>query len=170
MYFFQKKCAGLFTYILVSIFDGDVDRRELVNELYLYIADKDWYVIRCFHYRSSLITYVSTVAARFFLRKRKELRSHQHVIDFQPSFTLNNKLLRDNDDADITKRISIEQALAKMPNARYRKVIEMLDLKDVRPEQLAEEMNITVDNLYNIHRRALIQLRLIMGRKEDYYD
>ena len=60
--------------------------------------------------------------------------------------------------------------LIKMPNKRYRKVIEVLDLQDIRPEILAEEMGVTVDNLYNIHRRALIQLRLVMGRKEDYYD
>jgi len=45
-----------------------------------------------------------------------------------------------------------------------------LDLQEVRPEQLAKEMEVTVDNLYNIHRRALVQLRLIMVRKEDYYD
>lgn len=31
-------------------------------------------------------------------------------------------------------------------------------------------MEVTVDNLYNIHRHALVQLRLIMSRKEDYYD
>ena len=37
-------------------------------------------------------------------------------------------------------------------------------------DQLAEKMNVTVDNLYNIHRRALLQLRILMGRKEDYYD
>lgn len=49
-------------------------------------------------------------------------------------------------------------------------VIEYLDLKEVKPEQLAIQMEVTVDNLYNIHRRALVQLRLVMGRKEDYYD
>lgn len=66
--------------------------------------------------------------------------------------------------------MDLHNALAKMPNVRYRKVIEVLDLQEVRPEILAEEMNVTVDNLYNIHRRALVQLRLIMGRKEEYYD
>ena len=66
--------------------------------------------------------------------------------------------------------MDIRAALQKMPNERYRKVIEVLDLQEVRPELLAEEMNITVDNLYNIHCRARVQLRLIMGRKEDYYD
>ena len=57
-----------------------------------------------------------------------------------------------------------------MQNIRYRQVIEMLDLKEMRPDLLAEQMNVTVDNLYNIHRRALLQLRMLMGRKEDYYD
>lgn len=68
----------------------------------------------------------------------------------------------------LEQRIDIHEALKKMPNERYRKVIEILDLQDVRPELLAEEMNVTIDNLYNIHRRALVQLRLVMGRKEDY--
>lgn len=57
-----------------------------------------------------------------------------------------------------------------MHNIRYREVIEMLDIKEMPPDQLAEKMNVTVDNLYNIHRRALLQLRILMGRKEDYYD
>ena len=57
-----------------------------------------------------------------------------------------------------------------MQNQRYRQVIEMLDLQEMRPDLLAEQMNVTVDNLYNIHRRALLQLRMLMGKKEDYYD
>ena len=68
----------------------------------------------------------------------------------------------------IERRMDLHNALAKMPNARYRKVIEVLDLQEIRPEILAEEMKVTVDNLYNIHRRALLQLRLVMGRKEDW--
>ena len=68
----------------------------------------------------------------------------------------------------IEQRMDINSALQKMPNARYRRVIEVLDIQDVQPEKLAEEMNVTVDNLYNIHRRALVQLRIIMGRKEEY--
>lgn len=68
------------------------------------------------------------------------------------------------------RRMDVRAALLKMPNKRYCMVIEYLDLKEVKPEQLAKQMEVTVDNLYNIHRRALVQLRLIMGRKEEYYD
>ena len=162
-YFFQKKCSKLFTYILLNVFDGAIDQRELVSELFLYIAGNDWQVMRQFQYRSSLMTYISVVAVRFFQKRRSQL------IDLPSVETLNDKMWQ-NHSAHIAaeRRMDIQAALQKMPNERYRKVIEKLDLHDVYPEKLADEMNVTVDNLYNIHRRALVQLRLIMGRKEDY--
>ena len=163
-YFFQKKCAGLIKFVFFNVFDGRINLNELVNELFLYMANNDWQVFRNFQYRSSLMTYISVVAVRFFQKNRAVLMDSSHTITLIP-------IKWDHyDGLSVEKRMDIEAALKKMPNARYRKVIEMLDLQDVRPELLAEEMNVTVDNLYNIHRRALIQLRLIMGRKEDYYD
>lgn len=111
------------------------------------------------------MTWVTVVAVRFFQKKREEL------IEKSIPITLNDKIWQEQSCAiSIDQRMDLHGALAKMPNARYRKVIEVLDLQEVRPEILAEEMNVTVDNLYNIHRRALMQLRLIMGRKEEYYD
>lgn len=162
-YFFQKKCSKLLTYILLNVFDGNIDKRELVSELYLFMANNDWAVIRKFQFRSSLMTYISVVAVRFFQKKRIAL------IDSMPTEELNDKIKQIyNSGFTIEQRMDIYSALQKMPNVRYRQVIEVLDLKDVQPEKLAKEMNVTVDNLYNIHRRALVQLRLIMGRREDY--
>lgn len=66
--------------------------------------------------------------------------------------------------------IDIRNAIKNLKNIRYQEVIIALDLHDVQPEELAKQMNITVDNLYNIHRRALLSLKSVMGRKEDYYD
>lgn len=68
----------------------------------------------------------------------------------------------------IDETIDVRQAINRMPNARYRSVVVKLDLQDELPEKLAAEMGISVDNLYNVHRRALLQLKLIMSRKEDY--
>lgn len=162
-YFFQKKCSGLFSYVLLNVFDGNIDKRELVSELYLFMAQNDWQVFRKFQYRSSLMTYVSVVAVRYFQKKRIAL------IDSISTEELNDKMKHIyNSGTTIEQRMDINSALQKMPNARYRQVIEVLDLQDVQPEKLAREMNVSVDNLYNIHRRALIQLRLIMGRKEEY--
>ena len=162
-YFFTKKCSGLLVYILMNVFEGNIDKRELVSELYLFMAHNDWQVFRKFQFRSTLMTYVSVVSVRFFIAKRAQL------IDSPFSTSLNNQKGQIHSTAlSLEQRIDIREALNRMPNERYRKVIEILDLQDIRPEQLAEEMNITVDNLYNIHRRALVQLRLMMGRKEDY--
>lgn len=163
-YFFNKKCSNLFGYIIINVFDNNVaDEKELANELFLYLAKNDWHKVRQFDFRSKLMTWVTVVAVRFFQKKRELLMEKT-----SPS-ALNDKMWQDH-SAGITidRRVDMRTALQQMPNARYRKVIEVLDLQDVRPELLAEEMNITVDNLYNIHRRALVQLRLVMGRKEDW--
>lgn len=162
-YFFTKKCSKLLTYILINVFDGNIDRRELVSELYLFMAQDDWHVFRRFQFRSTLMTYISVVAVRFFQKKRGEM------IGSISSLSLNNQIEQVHSTIlTIEQRLDIREAVQKMPNERYRKVVEMLDLKDVRPELLAEEMGVTVENLYNIHRRALVQLRLVMGRKEDW--
>lgn len=165
-YFFNKKCSKLLSYIILNVFDGHVDQRALVSELYIYMEKNGWYKIRQFDFRSKLMTWLSVVAIRFFQKKREEL------IEKCSADAQNNKLQVEwhIPSLSIEQKMDIRAALQKMPNERYRKVIEVLDLQEVRPELLAEEMNITVDNLYNIHRRARVQLRLIMGRKEDYYD
>ena len=162
-YFFNEKCSGLFAYIIVNTFDGNVAKQDLTQELFWYLAKNNWYKLRQFDFRSKLITWVTVVAVRFFQKKRKEL------IENSGSAPLNDKMWQEQSRAiSIERRMDLHNALAKMPNARYRKVIEVLDLQEIRPEILAEEMKVTVDNLYNIHRRALLQLRLVMGRKEDW--
>ena len=65
-YFFVEKCSSLFAYILLNIFDGNIDKRELINELYIYLANDNWKKIRQFDFRSKLITWTSVVAIRFF--------------------------------------------------------------------------------------------------------
>lgn len=162
-YFFTKKCSPLLSYILQNVFDGNIDKRELVSELYLFLTQNDWQVFRKFQFRSTLMTYVSVVSVRFFISKRSQL------IDLPLSTSLNYQKEQIHSTVlSMEQRIDIREALKKMPNERYQRVIEKLDLQDVFPEKLAEEMNVIVDNLYNIHRRALVQLRLVMGRKEDW--
>ena len=157
-YFFLYKCEKLFVYIIFNVFDNAISKYELVGELYLYLAKDNWAVLRAFRFRSSLMTYVSVVSIRFFQKKRLEL------IDSLPKIALYDKMQfshMENISAD--SRIDLHSAISRMPNARYRQVIEKLDLQGWKPDELAKEMGVTVDNLYNIHRRAIVQLRLVMG-------
>lgn len=164
-YFFFKKCKSLFAYIIQSVFDYQIDENTLISELYIYLQANDWHKIKQFDYRSKLTTWTSVVAVRYFQKKREIL------IESETSHALNGKTYYGfNPNFCVERRIDIHDALNRMQNIRYRQIIEMLDLKEMRPDLLAEQMNVTVDNLYNIHRRALLQLRMLMGRKEDYYD
>lgn len=94
------------------------------------------------------------------------------VIELVPQSTLiiqtNNHSAYQTDATDA--QIDVYRGLHRMPNQRYRMVIEKLDLLDMNPETLAAEMKITTANLYNIHRRALQQLKVVMLGKEIAYE
>lgn len=163
--FFFRDCKPLFVYIIRSVFDGNQEINELVNELYLYLRHDDWYKVRQFDFRSKLITWISVVAIRFFQKKRAMLIESDSIETLYEQ----NAFWHDA-DIDNDRRMDVRNAIAQMPNERYRFVITELELKERDPEELAQAMNITIDNLYNIRRRARLQLKTIMVRKEDYYD
>ncbi len=160
-YFFYRECTPVFIYIVRNLFDCRVDINELISEFYLYLSENDWYKIRQFDYRSRLLTWIRVVAIRFAQKKREELIGNPVAAALiEKGYNPNGKLDR---------KLDIANALQKMWNPKYREVIDALDLREVHPRALAERMGVSVDNLYNIHRRARLQLALIM-RKEDYYD
>lgn len=163
-WFFHRKCSSLFNYIISSIFRGNIDRDELVNELYLYLADRNWYKLRQFDYRSRLTTWISVVSVRFFLKKRRQLSENS-----APECLYNHEQMHSNHVVPADCRMDVMNAVGMLSDERYRRVIIALDIQDRSPESVAEELNITVDNLYNLHRRARLKLRSVMSRKEDYY-
>lgn len=155
-YFFIMKCSKLFVYLVNSIFNGQVEKEELINELFLYIADYDWKKLREFNFQSSLLTWITVVATRFFIKKR-DLLIENHSSE---------ALIIDNLDISQSfvpvDSINLKMVIEIMPNERYRQVIEMLDLQDLSYEDVASTLNVSVANLYNIHRRAVAQLRCIL--------
>lgn len=155
-YFFIMKCSKLFVYLINSVFDGRVEKEELINELFLYLAESNWKKLREFNFQSSLLTWLTVVATRFFIRKRDLLIENvssealiRQKLDFPESFISIDS-------------ISLRMAIDIMPNDRYRQVIEMLDLQDLSYEDVATVLDVSVANLYNIHRRAIAQLRCIL--------
>lgn len=163
-HFFFKECKPMFEYIAHAVFDDNVECNELVNELFLYLRHNDWHKVRQFDFRSKLSTWVSVVAVRFFQKMRMQM------IETTPFDALNHQ-------KDIYKSalgnektyMALYRAIQQMPNPRYREVIIELELNQRKPEIVAKSMNITVDNLYNIRRRARLQLKTIM-LKGGYYD
>lgn len=152
--FFFVKCRPLFKSIMTQVFDYEVDYDEFVNELYLYLMEGDASKLRQFEYRCSLFMWLKILAIRFFIKRRSRM-----IDDVSREALYEKKENATEDKKAVTTADSdLERLFRLMPTQRYVYVIRKLILEDWEPEQLAQEMNITTANLYNIKRRAMAQL------------
>ena len=81
------------------------------------------------------------------------IKEEEKVFDFLP---------------ELISKMAVWNAIRKMNNERYRQVLVDLELKDLDPKVLAREMNVTVENLYNIRHRAVKQLIAVIREEEHY--
>ena len=151
--FFFVKCRPLFCTIIQKVFDYEVDYDEFVNELYVYLMADDAIKLRKFEYRSSVYQWLKVLAIRFFMHKRGRM-----IDDTIHETPYKRSTQTADEEMEMTAEGDIERLFLNMPNKRYVYVIRRLILEDWEPEQLAQEMNITTANLYNIKRRAIAQL------------
>lgn len=156
--FLYVKCRPLLNAIMRHVFRYPVKYSEMVSELYDYLMDDDCIKLRQFQYRSSVYQWMKVVATRFFIRHRNsmienaskespyERETHDDVID-----AVNI----------ISDKMDVAKLLQLMGNQRYADAIRNLVLYDKEPEQYALEIGVTVDNLYNIKKRAMSALTRI---------
>ena len=162
--FFFGSCRPLFLSVMKLVFNYEVDYDEMVNELYVYLMEDDAEKLRNFQYRSSVYQWLKILSIRFFIKKRERMiedKSKETPYDMKTTQCI------------VTENVSAEgdvkRLLSRMNNKRYVLVIQRLILEDEEPEQLAEEMNITTANLYNIKRRAMAQLtRVALNDIKEY--
>lgn len=162
--FFFVKCRPLFYSIMRLVFDYEIEYDEMVNELYVYLMENDAFKLRNFQYRSSVYQWLKILAIRFFIKKRARM------IDDSTQETHYSGQGQEADiQAEPSAEYDIERLFEAMPTKRYVYVIRRLILEDCDPEELAQEMNITTANLYNIKRRSMAQLtRIAINDVEEY--
>lgn len=156
--FFYHSCRPLFTSIIRRLFAYEVDYDEFVGEFYLHLMERDAYRLRQFQGRSTIYQWMKTVAIRYFMEKR------DNMIDMDNGGTLSDSNVTSratDNEATNTAQMDVERLLALMPNKRYVYAIRRLDLDDAEPKDVARELNVTVDNLYNIKKRAITALTKI---------
>ena len=156
-HFFFEKCRPLFVSIIRYVFSYEVDYDEFVNEFYLYLMENDAARLRAFEGRSSIFQWLKVVAIRYFVQKRDNLIED---VSREPLMNEASEEM-DSSAAAMTAKIDVEQLLNQLRNERYAFVIKRLVLEDAEPKEIAEELNITVDNLYNIKKRAIAALTQI---------
>lgn len=150
--FFYKDCRPLFVNIIRRVFNYDVDYDECISELYIYIMEDDARRLRQYEGRSSIYQWMKIVATRFIIAKRNR------VIEDRSQDPLIEKASRTrgaSDEGRNDARMDVKCLLENMSNKRYVLVIKRLMLEDADPDEVAEELGVTVDNLYNIKKRAM---------------
>lgn len=149
--FFYVKCRPLLTAIMHLVSSYRVEYDEMVSELYGYLMEEDCSKLRQFQYRSTVYQWMKVVAMRFFIRKRDSLIDN--VAKEYPDIDI-----MEDTSTVVAQRIDVSRLLSMMENQRYADVLRHIVLKDEEPEKYAESIGVTVDNLYNIKRRAIAAL------------
>ena len=66
--------------------------------------------------------------------------------------------------------MDITALFERMPNKRYVNVIRRLVLEDAEPKDVAEELRVSVDNLYNIKKRAIASMTQVALNEIERYE
>ena len=159
--FFFERCKPLFYAIIRKVFSYEVDYDEFVNELYVYLMENNAARLRLFEGRSSLYQWIKVTATRFFIKKRDLL-----IEDTSKETPIEEEVIAEHSAASL---LDVQRLLDAMPNKRYAAVIQKLMIEEYTPEELSAEMHITTDNLYNIKRRAMMQLMQVALNDIRYY-
>lgn len=167
--FFFRTCRQLFMSIIRNVFSYDVDYDEFVNEFYIYLMENDAYRLKQFQGRSSLYQWLKVVAIRYFIAKRDNMIDMQSNKD--DSF---HKEIAQTNIVDTEKRVSakidIEHLFSLMSNKRYVQVIKRLVLDDAEPQVVADELQVSIDNLYNIKKRAIAAITDVALKNIEKYE
>ncbi len=129
---------------------------DLIQELYLYLSADRWDRLKKYDPTLPFDRWFSVVSYRFF----KDF-SHS-MIDSRRQIPITHiddqKLLNAGTATMNTIMMDIKQGLNELEPPRDREVLTALLLNDEEPQEVAERFSVTVDNLYNIKRRALAKL------------
>lgn len=167
--FFYVKCRPLLKAVMKMVFSGPVDYDEMVGELYLFLMADDAARLRQFQFRSTVYQWIKVVALRYFIRKRNsviENESHEPLNLGEGGPVCPESISHEAESN--SDRIDVEILLDSMSNRRYAEVIRRLVLEDADPEAYAEELGVTVANLYNIKKRAITAISRIATKYYAY--
>lgn len=169
--FFFTKCRPMFHSIIHNVFRDNADYDELVNELYVYLMDKDGRRLRTFGQNDAednqqetafaLIKWLKTTAWRFFAEKAEREQS----IEEQRKFVWDEDgeevdvEVEDRNNVDPQVEIDANIFFDMIKLERDREVLKKYFVEDLEADVISEKLGISKENLYNIKKRALNRLQ-----------
>ena len=141
-----------------------IELEDLIQELYLYISKNDWEKLRKYSPEYPFANWFSVVSYRFFKDFTfSMIESSQNV----PIDNIDDRtVLSQGNNISSSIIMDIKNAIRKAKPPRDRQILEALILNDEEPTDVAAQFEVSVDNLYNIKRRAIA--KLIKNHLQDY--
>lgn len=159
-YVFFYRCDGMFAHIIHGVFLSQGKKEELVSELYLYLSQNDWERLRKFEFKASLYTWLTVLAVRFF--KKKQI-SQTKIVAIDPQLIVETRK-SEPDDFDIIRemtRLELYKAIDKLSKPRERYAL-LAELTGKSADAIAEDMGCTVSAVYNLTKKARLELKTMM--------
>lgn len=129
---------------------------DLTQELFLYLSADDWRRLRTYTPPLPFASWFTVVSYRFFKDFTHSMIENTSIVPIDTieegreggaTFGVLNTLLMD-----------VKKALEHFRPPRDKQILEALLLREEDPQQVADTHQVTIDNLYNIKRRALARL------------
>lgn len=160
--FFYKEIGGILHKIRMEVFRGNVDFDELVSELYIYLSRDNWTKFDGFDGKNGcrLRTWIIPVAWRYFMSIQERLLKTVKIDD-------NSGVIKDSirDDLRIQIAIDVNAVLSRMPNQRYAEIIRLLLIEGYASQDVADMLDMKVENIYNLKHRAINQFIELYGQR-----
>lgn len=157
--FFYHDCKPLFLSILNRQFpNGEIGFEDFVAEFYFYMMKNDAKNMRQFEGRNgaSIYGWLKVAAIRYCIAKKKKMiEKPPRTSPIEKSDVVKEPV---DTEKQIIAKMDMNRLFGLMDNQRYVHVIKRIVLQQADTQVVAEELNITRSNLYNLKKRAMASL------------
>ena len=164
-YLFFMRCNGMFAHIACSVFQSQTCKEELITDFYFFLSENNWNRLRKFEFKAGLNTWLTVIALRFF-KKMRISQTKLVAIDPQLIAETQKEKTDDYDVIDEMSRLELYKAIDRLSKPRERYAL-LADLTGKRAEDIAAEMGCTVAAVYNLTKKARLELKTIMQERKE---
>lgn len=162
--FFQRYRSLLQYNAYKTAGNKNVDLDDLIQELYLYISKNNWEKLLKYNPDLPFENWFSVVSYRFF----KDFTAS--MIDSSRNLPIDKiderSIMFQQNQVEQMMVADIKKAILQVTPPRNAQILKALIIDEEDPVEVAKRFDVTVDNLYNIKRRALA--KLIRNHLQDY--
>ncbi|MDR1633299.1 MAG: sigma-70 family RNA polymerase sigma factor [Dysgonamonadaceae bacterium] len=164
------KCVSSIEHHLKKLLGNTWDLDEGINDIFVLLLEKNYHRLKKYEGRASLKTYTSTIAYNYFLNEAmKEQKWLRIRVDSVVDDSIINKAVGESTDSDEIRNleIKVKTTLKRMPNQRYQFILYKSFFENKAPNEIAEELGISLPVYYNKFHLAKKQFKYMYNKYND---